>query len=279
MGIQAFNTIVLADADVKLERRDLGTSPLGTIGNLQFKARHGGSIGASRVGVMLSNARRLVANLAFFLTCMSSKARTQRADRIQVRENSRRIGDLLGMLTAAADDAKAQSRIAQKLTQLAEASAGDLSGLLGGEYCLSKYLDELSGADLQALRNGVLGSTKARGAVLARISSERLRGQASDILKQIGTAVHQQPAKNKTRAAFMQLVKLLSTTSFEGQDMTQNRQKLEKAMADLDAGLAQLNAGQGEGWVSDGDLHLNNYLYVLQQEHRPQSASTAMNRG
>ncbi|MGE8591731.1 MAG: hypothetical protein ACN6OD_20370, partial [Alcaligenes sp.] len=45
-----------------LERKDLGSCPLGTVGNLQFNAKQGGTRRATAVGVWLSDLRRSVSS-------------------------------------------------------------------------------------------------------------------------------------------------------------------------------------------------------------------------
>lgn len=231
--------------DLVLERADLASRPLGAVGNLQFKAEPAGMRRAG--GALLSGVRCLLAglraNLAFFLTLPFAQARAQRNALVMARDNSRRIGNLLGSLTAPVEDAKAHVRAAQRLADLGRRAQGDLNTLCGGRYCLSTYMDELDDSAIKALRCGVLGSLEARLAVLNQISPEKLRIQASHVLSQIVAHLDQRLAKDCARDALWQLAEQLSAAPIDGQTL---KGLLTQLSADVKA------SGAASAELSDG---------------------------
>src|SRR5690606_5450307 len=133
---------------------------------------------------LLHRFRKYLTKLSYNVGA-STEQRAQRFVLDQARDNSRRVGNLLGNLTGSPRDSKVQSRIAQGLARLGDLSGGDLSKLPGGKESLKTYLSELGLMDLSALRSGVLGDPKAREAVISRVEPPRLRTQASALLDQI----------------------------------------------------------------------------------------------
>lgn len=183
--------------ELTLERKDLASCPLGTVGNLQFNAEQGGTAPARRVGVLLSGMRRSQAdrgaNLKAYFTGESSQARARRRDLIQAHKNSRLIGDLLGRLTAPAHDCKSQARIANVLIELVRPCKFD--DLKGGQQALDRYVKNLSERDLQALANGLLCCYSDKEAVLAQILrsfGSELGGRASEVLDRIERSMRDQ---------------------------------------------------------------------------------------
>ncbi len=152
-----------------LQRQDLASSPLGAVGNLRFKPDVGGTKGSSPG--LLTRAVRSVGRLVSSFRSEASKARSVHLHK--VRENSRKIGNLLGSLTASRDDKEAVGRIARAIEQLEEDAQGDLGNMVGGQDALSTYLDELSLKDLYALRDGALGSATAREAIMMSFRSQQ----------------------------------------------------------------------------------------------------------
>ena len=196
-----------------LKRTDLGSCTLGTKGNLRF-TEVGATAPASRAGVLLSEMRRSLAdrctNLKAYFTRESPEARAQREEllkaRVEVRVNSRYIGDLLGSLTVKVDEegrfvkARDCSRIVRALIALNAPATGDLYSLKGAKYCLDTYLKELSEFELVALTHGVLSSEAACKAVLDKISirpDDALRMQMSRLLGDIAKAVNQEVSRYK----------------------------------------------------------------------------------
>lgn len=207
-----------------LERKDLGSCPLGTIGNLQFNAKQGGTRRATAVGVWLSDLRRSLSSRAFRLISSSKRARMPRESLNQIRKNSRHIGNLLGSLTARASDVKGQRRIAQELARLGVLAGGDLANLKGWRYCLSSYLDDLTPADLEALVFGAAGSQAAREAVLDRISSDvshPSRKQASLLLNLILHDAVQRLTMANAKQSLSRIAAQLSCKPLDGQKLRQ----------------------------------------------------------
>lgn len=238
MAISACSPPALTNQQWGLKRKDLGTCPLGAIGNLQFKPGQGGTARASRIGVLLSKIRRSLSNLVFFLTSSHALVRARRAQLVQVRENSRRVGDLLGRLTAAAGAAKEHSLIGQKLKRLCKTPGGDLSSLPGGREALSRYLDELSDADLVALRCGVLNDVDA---ILDQVSPDPdspSRSQAYGMLRQIKLAVRSRFERKVVQEPFRQIARLLSDTPVDRHTLQQSLRGMAKGFEQFKASLA-----------------------------------------
>lgn len=230
-----------------LERKDLGSCPLGTVGNLQFNAKQGGTRRATAVGVWLSDLRRFWSSMAFRLISSSKPARSQRASLSQVRKNSRRIGNLLGSLTARADDLKGQRRIAQELARLGVLADGDLSNLKGWQYCLSSYLDDLTRADLEALVFGAAGSQAAREAVLNRISpdiSHPSRKQASVLLNLILHDAVQRLTIANAKQSLSGIAAQLSCKPLDGQKLKQELFRLAGQVNLITVNEAALKTGK-----------------------------------
>lgn len=220
-----------------LERKDLGSCPLGTVGNLQFKAAQGGTKRASRVGVLLSQIRRTVANLVFFATCNCPAARTRRAYVNEARDASRHVGNLLGILTAPANDAKARSTVAKQLMLLAGQTKSDLSGLPGGQESLSRYVKELSDADLIALYNGAARCQVARKAVLDLIPDGESRTKAEAMLNQVQKAVERQFELQVVGAPLAKIAGVLADSPVDGR-------LLKEPLIRLGRGLEQFKASR-----------------------------------
>ncbi|WP_172967634.1 hypothetical protein, partial [Escherichia coli] len=81
-------------------------------GNLQYTAKQGGTARAGFIGARLSDLRHSLANagtkLKFFLTKAPQEVRALHEAVVQNRANSRCVGNLLGNLTALAQDGKRQ---------------------------------------------------------------------------------------------------------------------------------------------------------------------------
>ncbi len=174
-------------------REDLAAAPLGIIGNLQVKPEHGGTARASRRSAV-SHLLDLCADLTFRISRATPEERRQRAVRIEVHDNSRRIGNLLGSLTGSPKDGGDLFRIKGELEQLSGLVTRDLADLPGGAYALSTYLSELTRVDLEVMRDGMLGHPNARAAVMRRISPD-LRVRADKVLKQVEKALNQRLAQ------------------------------------------------------------------------------------
>lgn len=215
---------------LQLQREDLGSCPLGTVGNLQVNVEQGGTAPARRAGVRLSEIRRSLAgrgvNLNACFTRESPQARAQRdalaAARAEVRANSRLIGNLLGSLTAPAAGLRNHDRIAQALIALNVPAEGGLYSLKGAEYCLATYLDELKKSDRDALSHGVLGNKEACTAVLDRISTrtdDALRLRAHLVLTNIAEVLDQCVLQYAVHEPLSHFVNLLDARPVNGRKL------------------------------------------------------------
>ncbi len=214
-----------------LQRRHLDAGPLGQVGNLRFKAGPGATPRASGPNA-LQRFGQFLSKVAFYVGAGPAQ-RAQRHVLDQARDNSRRIGNLLGSLTGAPGDPKSCSRIAEGLARLGDLSGGDLSRLPGGKESLETYLGELGVMDLNALRSGVLGDPEARQAVLDRVDPPRLRAQAALLLDQIAVALEQAVAGQAVQEPLAQIRTLLAGRPVDGQ-------ALEGRLARLSENLAML---------------------------------------
>lgn len=250
-----------------VERKDLGACPLGTIGNLHFRAEQGGTPRASRIGVMLTDAwhtlLKLSHDLMYCFTFERPEGQEEHAEFMAARRSSRRIGNLLGCLTAPANDVHADFRTAQALAQLAQISRGDLADLQGGRESLGCYLNELSDADLIALRNGVLGCPAARAAVLEEVArtSYWAQNRAPEVLDQIARSLSRQFAKKVVQEPFTRIGELLSASPVDGA-------KLQETLIRLARGLDQFKASRELTVVGSDDDPLDVYLRLLTREQR-----------
>ncbi len=197
-----------------LQRQHLDSGPLGQIGNLRFRAGPGATPRASAPNI-LQRFGQFLSKVAFYVGA-SPAQRVQQYVLDQARDNSRRIGNLLGNLTAAPDDPQARTRLAQGLARLGDLSGGDLSHLPGGKESLKTYLGELGVMDLNALRSGVLGNPDARQAVIDQVDPPRLRAQAALLLDQIAGALDQELAGQAVKEPLAQVRSLLAGEPVDG---------------------------------------------------------------
>lgn len=206
-----------------IRRSDLEPCALGVVGNLSYSTRDGGTPRACHARLLLSDTWRSVADKWTELTASidtgSAPARARRETLIEVRLNSRLIGNLLGSLTAKVDETshtvhgKDQARIVRELMALAQSSNGDVFSLKGAKYCLETYLQELTESDLVALRYGVLSEEIYCEFILSRISArsgDSLRAQASRVLEDIAQAVKLYFAQYAIHGPLTEMVDMLA---------------------------------------------------------------------
>ena len=213
---------------LQLQRDDLESCPLGTVGNLKINAGQGGPAPASRGGAPLSEMSQPLADrragFNAYFTCARPQTRAQREAlaeaRVEVRANSLLIGNLLGSLTAPPADLQGHVIISQALLEVMARSSDDsFYSLKGAEYCLITYLDELKESDLAALRHGLLSHEQARQCVLDKIavpSDDALRMRASRMLGDIAEAVNQRMARHAVHEPLMQIVASLAASPVDG---------------------------------------------------------------
>ncbi|WP_454006120.1 hypothetical protein [Alcaligenes sp. Marseille-Q7550] len=248
--------------ELALERKDLEPCPLGRMGNLQFNVEQGGTARAGRISTLLSDICHSLAHFlnefGFTSICEPSEERSQRHAVVQARKNSRRLGDLLGSLTARADDAQACSRIAVKLIKLCDPLRGDLGRMMGGQKSLTFYLSELSDSDLIAMHNGVSGCPLARAAMLKEISrvSAWKGEQLPEVLNQIAEALRDQFIQRVVQEPFGQIVRQLSGRSVDGCELREPLIRLAK-------GLDQFEASRRATAMGKGGDPLDGYLRFL----------------
>ena len=217
-----------------LQRHDFEAGPLGHVGNLRFRAAPGATPRTTAPNA-LQRFGQFMSRLAFYVTA-SPGQRAQQFMLDQARDNSRRIGNLLGNLTAPPGDPQARSRLAQGLARLSDLSGGDLSSLPGGQESLKTYLGELGVDDLVALRSGVLGDPEARQALLDRVDPPRLRAQAARVLDQVVAALDRSVAGQAVQEPLGEIRAVLSRRPVDGA-------ALDAPLARLSANLAMLGTG------------------------------------
>ncbi|MGE8547212.1 MAG: hypothetical protein ACN6OC_07200 [Alcaligenes sp.] len=212
-----------------LQPQGFAPGPLGTVGNLRFKPVQGGTAPIRRS--LPPKVRDALAELKFRFSRASPEVRAQYGYMTQRHDNSRRIGNMLGLLTARTNDAKARGKIIEELGQLANLTQGNLANLPGAMESLSFYLSELKREDLDALRDGVLGNRTAKAIVIDRISRD-LNAQALEVLKQISYAVDQCVAQEVLHGPLVSLCDMMKAPSERGQELAMSLLSLfaEKSM-------------------------------------------------
>ncbi|WP_394065080.1 hypothetical protein [Alcaligenes sp. WGS1538] len=225
MAASTLPTLVLpiVQPPLVLERADVASCPLGAVGNLRFTAQQGGTARATAAGLAFSQARRALAHfvigLAYKLNLVSETTRARHEDLLTARANSRLVGNVLGALTAPADDLEGQALIAERLKELAKRSQGKLEALKGGRESLGWYVNELTEADVKALRDGVLNKPGPCRAVLGLISSDSLRQQASEVLVQIMNALDLPVVDSCAQKPLEQVARPLPATPENGPEL------------------------------------------------------------
>ena len=212
----------------EVKRKDLGSCPLGTVGNLQFSAAQGGTARATVPGVGLSILRRagsdMLGIVVDVLTLPDSHddswmervdAGEQRHYLSHARLYSRSIGNLLGYLTAGPRHVEAQRRAADELIYLGLVSRGDLNNLWEGMYCLLNYTDELKDSDVRALVTGALRRPDGVVRELDQMPPGDGRSQALEVLEQVDAAIERRRTRGLAEDGLGQIAGLLSTYSID----------------------------------------------------------------
>ncbi|WP_394065667.1 hypothetical protein [Alcaligenes sp. WGS1538] len=212
-------------------QNQVAPGPLGTVGNLRFGAKDGGTVRADRIG-LVQHARDFLDKLTFRFSA-PEEARMARAYQNEININSRRIGNLLGSLTARFTEAGVLDRIAGELGQIGRLSQGDLFSMPGGQQSLLVYLAGMTSADLAALRDGVLGCPGACDEVLARVEP-KLQQHAAAVLEQMENALRVRLADAAVTESLSELVRLLSAGAVDGQALRDQLVKWHTGLAMLD---------------------------------------------
>ncbi|MGE8548322.1 MAG: hypothetical protein ACN6OC_12865 [Alcaligenes sp.] len=224
-----------AQADARIaQMQELAPGPLGTVGNRRFTPQQGGTVPASRASVFpFDNCS--VEDLEFDLGNASGDARAQLVHCIEARVLSRCVGNLLGNLTAPANDEPALTRIAKELEQISGLSQGNLFDSASGEQVLFAYLKAMTYPDLIALCDGVFNHPQAYEAVLDRISPAELRPLAAEMLDQVGNAAFQQLARVVVSEPLDRISEMLNATSVDGEKLAAQLNTLHTGLPTLDA--------------------------------------------
>jgi len=202
------------------------------VGNLQFSPEQGGTARAGRAGAAYASGTWR--NLRLRLGRSTPEERQQRDFLKNVHAASGRVGDMLGRLTAPANDAKGLIGITRELKRLGKWAQGNLDNLPGGLEALFTYAGELKRPDLDALRGGVLGNAPARGMVLNQIPSA-LRSQAIAVLAQVAEAVNQRWAQELIHAPLSQICDLMCVLSVNERELASRLIALSMDLAVPDA--------------------------------------------
>lgn len=133
----------------------------------------------------------LGAELKSYFVGPSREARALSRYAAEISKTREHISLVMVSLMAPANDIKARAIIAQRLSTLSDLTHGRLEYLLQGRAYLHHYIAGLYDPQRIALRNGVLGSPRARQAVLDQIPEGRLRKGAAELLVQIEKALKQ----------------------------------------------------------------------------------------
>ncbi|WP_454006126.1 hypothetical protein [Alcaligenes sp. Marseille-Q7550] len=224
-----------AQADARIaQMQELAPGPRGTVGTRRFTPQQGGTVPASRASVFpFDNCS--VEDLEFDLGNASGDARAQLVHCIEARVLSRCVGNLLGNLTAPANDEPALTRIAKELEQISGLSQGNLFDSASGEQVLFAYLKAMTYPDLIALCDGVFNHPQAYEAVLDRISPAELRPLAAEMLDQVGNAAFQQLARVVVSEPLDRISEMLNATSVDGEKLAAQLNTLHTGLPTLDA--------------------------------------------
>lgn len=152
---------VAGHAPAVRKQDDAKHGPLGTIGNLRFAAREGGSPrlkpnAFNRIGQRASN-------LLGYLK-IDSNARATHAARVKREAGLAALGDALGCMTA---HGKINcTRAASALVRLGDLCNGRLANFPGGKDALLDHMKRLNYYDVNAIQTGGMRNAGARDAIL-----------------------------------------------------------------------------------------------------------------
>lgn len=217
---------------------ELAPGPLGAVGNLRFTPQENGTASANHTSVPSFDSS--MADLRLELGIAPRDARVQLRHCIKVRENSRLVGNLLGNLTAPANDACALTRIAKNLEVLSKLCHGNLYDFIGGEQALHTYLKALTYPDLIALCDGIFNHPQAYEAVLEQISPAELRVQARSVLFQVGAHTLDHFAHVAVSEPLNKIAEMLNVTPVDGKKLAAQLVKVKLHSAPAAIGKADI---------------------------------------
>ena len=224
----------------------------GTCGNLQFKPEQGGTARVSKLNLKLNRVlEKLTFCFNYVVKGFPQNLRTQQKEHAKARERQLCARNLLGNLTARANDPKAMPKVVSLLEKLSKKMENDPKKV---PY-LSNELNSLSHADIIALRNGVLSSEDGMDALLDQLSSDGVRTEAESMLKHISDNVKHRFEQEIVRKPFDEIGGLLSAKSVDGEALEKPLLKLAESMRLFDASLAAGMKGVGKAPGSYDGLH------------------------
>lgn len=232
---------------------------LASFANRRFRPEQGATVRASLLSRAWTRIIALVSDLKFRLGRSRPEERAQRETSAQNRKGLHLVGGFLSSLTARADDAEEQSRIAQELRRLCSLSQEDARAFQAGLESPPMCLGELQRGDIFALREGALGRQDVRDAVLARFLTDESRTRAAGILARMEAALSRRVARDVVQEPMSEIVELLSRSPLDGQ-------KLGGQLIKLHTGLAMLDPGRPEDG-SPVNSTLDVYFQSLPLEH------------
>lgn len=232
LSLSNFPNRIESQQESPLPRHDLLLDAPGTVGNLSYAAEEVSTARGRTRGMLVSDLVPSLADRRIDATSHtiadSSRVRARREALLEVCVNSRRIGALLGFLTAEVSrncpdlDTIVYNDIARTLKELNVSSDGSLYSLKGAKYFLDTLLGKFEEFDLSALRRGVLNDKESLREVLDRISicvEDKSRMQASRVLDDIAEVVNQRFTRHAVHEPLWRIVDLLNADPVDGQNL------------------------------------------------------------
>jgi hypothetical protein len=233
---------------------------MGSVGNLIFTGKAGATPRASSPKFFQTIVRGL--SRLVFQAMASASARSQENIRGTQEANLRHFGNLLGLLTAPAADANAQSLVAAELGRIAHLSTGDLASVFGSLQALHMHMQSLGFLDTAALLFGAMTQPGVRAEVLDRVPMA-LRQNAAAVLNQLMQAVQARDVELILQAPMTKLAAALAQRPVDGIGLGQTLDALVASMASL-ATAAYRENGQIFGIAQSHQLTI--YLRELPDE-------------
>ncbi|WP_394065648.1 hypothetical protein [Alcaligenes sp. WGS1538] len=195
-----------------LQRQDLRPDPARLAGGLGFNAERGAAPRGGNASAARQRGDERHSGLKFLVNSAFPTARSWYETVEQNSTISLLIRSLLSKLAASTDDVQAQSGVAAELARLSGLSQGDLSTLSGGRESLAACMNELTYADIIALRTGVFSRAEVFEAVLSQAPPD-LSSQATDVLKQIRQVLNERFVSAFIQEPLEEIGRLLACTA------------------------------------------------------------------
>lgn len=175
----------------------------------RFSIQQGRAVRAGLPGLWSGIRRMAGASVGMSAGRVSPPARGRREAANRGPDRKELVRIVLDRMAPAAFDAEARSSVVRALVRLGEASRGDLDTLPGARELLTDYLDQMAYPYLASLREGLLGHTAARHALIGRIP-DGSRAQALGVLNQLTQALDEKLARETVGEPLTQLARMLS---------------------------------------------------------------------